>query len=122
VHFRLNVPGQGLVAGEAVLRWTRSYSEDSQHLSGAQIVHLHWGHTSKWNQYLGILGGRLLSSMDVFLMAACVVLGLLILQGKYYAFASAWGQTYLTDLFLWLPQAGIIAVSLLGIYLLIKSK
>lgn len=123
ILFRLEIPGEGLVAGSAVLRWCREDPENSRYISGAEIRSFAWGHSSKLRRFLGRGSGYALENMDFFLIAACVAMGLLIIQDKtLLAHGTVMSQRLITDLFTWFPQAGVIAVSLIGIYVLLRHQ
>lgn len=121
ILFRVDVPGEGLVAGKAVTRWCRPDVDLSRYFAGAKIESFAWGHAAKIRRYLAPRSGRGLEHLDLFLMAACVVLGLLIIQNHALSGSSALNQRLL-EMFTWLPQAGIVIVGLAGMFLLFRDK
>ena len=120
ILFRFEVPGEGLVAGQAVTRWCRPDEDGFRYLSGAEIHSLAWGHSYRLGRFLGAGAGTQFGQMDFILIAACVGLGLWIIQDGALSGAAV-GQQYLLDWFSWLPQLCVVSICLLGIYYLLRD-
>ena len=111
VLFRFTIPEAGLVAGKAVTCWSKLDSDGQHHIVGARISSLAWGHASRLYRFL--YGGRSLQFFDLVLIALCLGLGMWILSdNQTNSFAA--GQM-INDAFTWLPQVGVMAISVIGL-------
>ena len=88
-------------------------------MSGAEITSIAWGHAKKLSRFLG--GGKVerMQQIDFILLASCIGVGLWVLEEAGRNNGNSFAELYLIDSLEWLPQIGIVLVSLIGIWLIL---